>query len=78
MRISSPAVLSSVSNLLLNARTDLQTQRMLISQAYEIMHLFATHHNQVRFRIMDPPKPHTEPVVRVPNSRRRYVSLRCA
>ncbi|RPD66792.1 hypothetical protein L226DRAFT_452976 [Lentinus tigrinus ALCF2SS1-7] len=36
-----PAVLSSVSNNLLSTRTDLQTQRMLIQQAYEIMYRYA-------------------------------------
>ncbi|KAI0737738.1 hypothetical protein C8Q80DRAFT_1276173 [Daedaleopsis nitida] len=40
-----PVVLSSVANNLLNTRTDLQTQRMLISQAYEVMHLYAVQHS---------------------------------
>ena len=35
-----PAVLASVANHLLNARTDLQTQRMLIQHAYEIMYRY--------------------------------------
>ncbi|KAI1796034.1 hypothetical protein LXA43DRAFT_649826 [Ganoderma leucocontextum] len=36
-----PAVLASVANHLLNARTDLQTQRMLIQHAYELMYRYA-------------------------------------
>ena len=74
----SPAVLSSVANLLLSTRTDLQTQRMLISQAYEIMHLYAIQHRQVRL-----PCPLYQAVgrrcaTREPSCRKRCALLQCA
>ena len=37
-----PAVLASVSSSLLSVRTDLQTQRMLMQHAYEIMYRYAS------------------------------------
>ena len=40
--IYSPAVMVSIANDLLNTRTDLQTQRMLIQQAYELMYRYAS------------------------------------